>query len=303
MSDLMQTATRQEPALASLPLADGEIDTERMAARPRVHSRVPYFLVFGLVALAAAFFAWWMRSAPPPPPTSVAQPVPAATPVSPVDAPPAIRYPIDSAGAAGNAPAATADAPAGDASLLAGLMAISGGAGIDRLIFTDDVVHRFVATIDNLPRTSVASKVMSVRPPEGAFAVDTDDGRMSISGANATRYAPYLKTLQALDTAPLVALYVRNYPAFQQAYRDLGYPNGYFNDRLVDVIDHLLAAPEVQSPVTVLQPRVLYEYANPDLEARSAGQKALLRLGPEGERAAKAKLREIRRALTAVPAR
>ncbi|MET0204173.1 MAG: DUF3014 domain-containing protein, partial [Casimicrobiaceae bacterium] len=211
--------------------------------------------------------------------------------------------PIDSAGAAGNAPAATADAPAGDASLLAGLMAISGGAGIDRLIFTDDVVHRFVATIDNLPRTSVASKVMSVRPAEGAFAVDTDYGRMSISGANATRYAPYLKTLQALDTAPLVALYVRNYPAFQQAYRDLGYPNGYFNDRLVDVIDHLLAAPEVQSPVTVLQPRVLYEYANPDLEARSAGQKALLRLGPEGERAAKAKLREIRRALTAVPAR
>jgi hypothetical protein len=133
--------------------------------------------------------------------------------------------------------------------------------------------------------------------------VDTDDGRMSISGANATRYAPYLKTLQALDTAPLVALYVRNYPAFQQAYRDLGYPNGYFNDRLVDVIDHLLAAPEVQTPVTVLQPRVLYEYANPDLEARSAGQKALLRLGPEGERAAKAKLREIRRALTAAPAR
>ena len=52
-----------------------------------------------------------------------------------------------------------------------------------------------------------------------------------------------------------------------------------------------------------VQPRVLYEYANPGLEARSAGQKALLRLGPEGERAAKAKLREIRRALTAVPAR
>jgi hypothetical protein len=36
----------------------------------------------------------------------------------------------------------------------------------------------------------VASKVMAVRPAEGAFAVDTDDGRVSIGRANATRYAP-----------------------------------------------------------------------------------------------------------------
>src|SRR4029453_11559109 len=129
------------------------------------------------------------------------------------------------------------------------------------------------------------------------FAVDTDDGRTLIGRGNTARYAPYLRTLQALDTPPLVAFYVRNYPAFQRAYRDLGYPNGYFNDRLVDVIDHLLATPEVADPATLLQPRVLYEYANPDLEGRSAGQKALLRMGPENARHVKAKLKEIRAAL------
>jgi len=64
------------------------------------------------------------------------------------------------------------------------------------------------------------------------------------------------------------------------------------------VIDHLLATPEPAAPLAVLQPRVLYEFANPDLEARSAGQKALLRMGPENERLVKAKLREFRGAIT-----
>lgn len=297
MPDLTQTAARQEPALASLPLTDG-VNTEHAAARPRAPSRVPYFLIFGLIALAAVgFVAWRMQSVAPPAHAPVAQTTPAATPVSPPDAPPAIRYPIEVAGAVGNAPAPAPEPLAGDASLLAGLMAIPGAAGIDRLLFTDDLVHRFVATIDNLPRPSVASKVMAVRPADGAFVVDVDDGRMSIGRANTARYAPYLRALHALDTAPLVALYVRNYPAFQQAYRDLGYPNGYFNDRLVDVIDHLLATPDTAAPVMLVQPRVLYEYANPDLEARSAGQKAMLRLGPDNARQVKEKLKEIRSAL------
>ena len=38
--------------------------------------------------------------------------------------------------------------------------------------------------------------------------------------------------------------YVRLYPLFQSAYRELGYPDGYFNDRLVFAIDDLLAAPD-----------------------------------------------------------
>jgi hypothetical protein len=37
--------------------------------------------------------------------------------------------------------------------------------------------------------------------------------------------------LQGVDSAKLVAMYVRLYPLFQQACVDLGYPDGYFNDR------------------------------------------------------------------------
>jgi hypothetical protein len=107
--------------------------------------------------------------------------------------------------------------------------------------------------------------------------------------------------MEQANTQSLVQSYARFYPLFQKAYEDLGYPNGYFNDRLVEVIDHLLAAPDVPAPVALAQPKVLYEFADPALEARSAGQKILMRIGPVGEARVKAKLREIRRAVTGQP--
>ena len=96
----------------------------------------------------------------------------------------------------------------------------------------------------------------------------------------------------------LGALYIRYYPLFQEAYEDLGYPGQYFNDRLVQVIDHLLQTPEVRGPIQLKQGRVFYEYADPALEARSAGQKLLLRMGAANEALVKQKLRELRVVVT-----
>ncbi len=292
MPELSPTTRPREPGLGPLPLADDGFD--RHSRRPK---RFPWLAIVALIAIAAAaIVVWRLMQAPPPAPQPPAVQTAPPPPAAAAETPP-IRYPIEAAQSPETTPAAPGSAVT-EPSLLASLLALPGTSGLDRLIVGEDVVHRFVATVDNLPRTSVASKVMVVQPAAGAFAVDAGDGHATIGRGNAARYAPYVQALQSLDTAPLVALYVRNYALFQQAYRDLGYPNGYFNDRLIDAIDDLLAAPEPAEPPGLLQPKVLYEYANPDYQSRSAGQKAMMRLGPEGERAAKAKLREIRAALT-----
>ena len=99
----------------------------------------------------------------------------------------------------------------------------------------------------------------------------------------------------------LASTYKRLYPLFQQAYVDLGYPNGYFNNRLVEVIDHLLATPELEMPAQLTQPSVYFEFADPELEQRSAGQKLLIRLGNNNAAAVKLKLRELRREVAKQP--
>src|ERR1700734_3603000 len=86
--------------------------------------------------------------------------------------------------------------------------------------------------------------------------------------------------INKLDAKQLGALYIHYYPLFQQSYQNLGYPNGYFNDRLVTTIDHLLTTPDVTGDIVLVRPNVMYQFADPNLEDLSAGQKVLLRMGP-----------------------
>jgi len=93
--------------------------------------------------------------------------------------------------------------------------------------------------------------------------------------------------VRKLDMKQVADVYLRFYPLFQGAYQDLGYPTGYFNDRLVQVIDVLLATPQALGPIELVRPNVMYTYADPALEARPAGQKLLIRMGPENAALAK----------------
>ena len=157
-----------------------------------------------------------------------------------------------------------------------------------------DIVRRIVATVDNLPRETAPRRVMPLNAVPGVFAPDA---------SNYGRYVPYVRVFDAIEPHELVQAYVRAYPLFQTAYEELGYPGKYFNDRLMEAIDDLLEAPEPATPPELLRPRVLYEFADPDLETRSAGQKMLLRMGRDNAARVKGKLREIRRELVAATVR
>ena len=161
----------------------------------------------------------------------------------------------------------------------------------------DGIIRHIVATVDNLPRKTIAIAILPVKPAGGPFVTGTDAGGMLIASDNAARYAAYVSAAEAIDAERLAGFYVRLYPLFQQAYVELGYPNGYFNDRLIGVIDHLLAAPEPKAPVYLAQPRVVFEFTDPQLESLSAGQKILVRVGADNEMRIKAKLRELRKLL------
>jgi hypothetical protein len=170
---------------------------------------------------------------------------------------------------------------------------------LDKVFRLQETVRNIVATVDNLPRSSVAARLLPTRPVEGSFATSGDEDGLTIAADNAWRYTPFVKVADMMDAKEMVATYVHFYPLFQLAYQDLGYPKGYFNDRLIEVIDHLLAAPEPSEPVKLVQPHILYLFADPAMEAASAGHKIMMRMGSANEAKVKAKLRQIRRELIA----
>jgi len=188
-----------------------------------------------------------------------------------------------------------------DAPLAAELASVFRAPALPELFYPTGLIHRFVATVDNLPREQVAADVRMLRPPGGTLAVSGQEPSLAIAPDNSARYSRYLALLASLDVTQAVAVYRKFYPLAQQAYEDLGYPGHYFNDRVVVVIDHLLATPDVDDPIPLVHPNVMYKFADPRIEARSAGQKALIRIGRANAAQVKAKLREIRAQIATSP--
>jgi hypothetical protein len=246
-----------------------------------------WVLAGAIIAIAVAGYYFWRKNQAPPPAPPVVQAPP--TPPAQVEPPEEkIEHPVE-------APAEPLPALAdSDRAMQEAIGSVVDDKKSRDLFYPDRVVRRIVATVDNLPRSRVSQKVMPVKPVPGGFLVDVKGDVRTVDRENFARYAPYVNLLAALDTEQTVALYVKFYPLFQQAYEELGYPKRNFNDRLVQVIDHLLLTPELKGPIRLVQPKVLYEYADPELESRSAGQKILLRIGADNAQKVKAKLKEIR---------
>jgi hypothetical protein len=241
-----------------------------------------------LVCVVVLLLTWWFsRSGTSETPASAAAPPPSA---------PAVHNPVPEQGA--KAPEALPALEASDAPLHTALTALGGAQGLDAVLRPEMLVRHIVVTVDTLPRKRVAVELRPVRPVPGHFSVAGDEQNSTLDPANFARYSPYVKLVQQVDLQQFTALYFRFYPLFQQAYQNLGYPNGYFNDRLVAAIDDLLAAPDLQGPVPLVRPNVMYLYADPKLEELSAGQKALVRMGPANAAIVKARLRELRALVT-----
>ena len=184
--------------------------------------------------------------------------------------------------------------------LIAGLI---GSKPFAEFFQTSGMVRRLTAAIDNLPRDKVASRLNPLKPIAGALAITGADDSLALSAGNYSRYQTFVDFASGVDTRKIVDAYQRFYPLFQQEYRALGYPDKYFNDRVVEAIDDLLAAPTLTEPAKLMQPKVQYQFADPALESLSHGKKAMIRLGPENANRLKAKLREIRAAITSASGR
>jgi hypothetical protein len=256
-----------------------------------------WLLVAILLATAAVGVYFWQREqgvapAPPAPPAEEAPPRAAEEPEPPA------HYPIPGNLTAPGQPEALPALDQSDTAIWAALAGLFGETPLKNVFLPQEIVRHIVVTVDNLPRKTLATRLLPTKPVAGGFRVAGQAENLAIAAENAARYTPYVRLAEMADAKDVVALYVRFYPLFQSAYQDLGYPEGYFNDRLVAVIDHLLAAPEGAAAPTLVQPHVLYQFADPELEAQSAGRKILLRMGSDNARRAKAKLRQIRAELT-----
>ena len=276
-----------------------------------------YFLIALLVVFfgAAAYYFFVLRE--PPAPVSVIEPVVTVQPESPPQAEPEVEG-VEAPAAldGGGEPFAAEPLPSledSDPVVLESMAGVIGEDLVARYFVTENLIPRLVATLSMLSGKQVAAAMMPVHSMDSAFEANLDFdppdlitnaqgdplSQYLVDPVNYQRYAPYVELLESIDMTRLAAIYQRQQALFQQAYEELGYPDGNFNSVLLETVDMLLAAPSPAEPVRLVKPEAYYLFADPALEALPAGQKLMIRMGNANAQRVKTLLREFRAALTA----
>lgn len=275
------------------PLDDYPISSERdtIASRPPDDRRGRTWAVAAVCLLiAAAAAAFYLTRRPGEPAAPVA---PASSPVAQQPAAPTRRTQL-------GPEVEPRDLPPLDLSdpivreLLGGL---SSRPELAAWLATDGLIRNLVVSVDNVARGTSPSPHLRRLAPDRPFVAQARDGAFVIDARSYRRYDGIADTVGALDANGLARTYSILRPRLQEAYRELGYPDGNFDVPVERAITRLLDTPILEQEVDVRPAPVLYKFTNERIENLTPAQKQLLRMGPRNARLVQDKLRELAAAL------
>jgi len=166
----------------------------------------------------------------------------------------------------------------------------------------DDLLRRAAVVLENATRGEIPKRQLAFMAPKGPYPVrkveveGQDQPRYFVDPAGYARYDGYLDMLESLPAEAFANLLVDTDPLLTEALAELG-SRVPVQGSLVEVIDELLAVPVLTDEVELVQPKVLYEYADPELENLSDLQKQVLRMGPDNVERLQTYLRTLRAGL------
>lgn len=177
------------------------------------------------------------------------------------------------------------------------LSALSSRPELAALLASDDLVRRFVVSVDAVGRGESPARQVRALSPRTPFQVRPEGATLVVDPASYERYSGLIELVDQLDPAALARVYGRLKPRLEEAYGELG-TGTTLDEAITRAIGHLL-----QTPVPPARPHVKpgrgtnYVFADPAFEGLSAAQKQLLRTGPAGVTRIQARLRAFASAL------
>lgn len=238
--------------------------------------------VGALCLLAGVLMTWWWMSRTPADPAAPA-PVATADPIDPSSRP--LRQPMS--------------LPSLDGSdgLLRDLVSVlSNHPQLARLLATDGLVRGATLAVIQIGEGRTPNNPLSVLRPESRVSIEgSDTGR--VNPASYARWNPSITALTQIDPAELAQVYVNVKPLFDEAYREHGYPEGDFDDALVQALTVLRATPALDTDPVLIRRPDYFIHEDPKLRALRPVQKQLLLFGPENQARVLAWLDRFARAL------
>jgi hypothetical protein len=143
-----------------------------------------------------------------------------------------------------------------------------------------DYVRRLATLAENAARGELPRRQLAFLAPREPFAVVRENDRIFIDPASYDRYDFYVNEVVSVEPSRLATLLDTLNPLVETALAEIGVdaPSG---EVFAAAVREVLAVPVLEGRVEVVQPNVMYQYADPELESLSPLQKQVLRMGPE----------------------
>lgn len=185
-----------------------------------------------------------------------------------------------------------------DTFVVARLSAIETGNALLNVLTSEELIRRFVVFVENVAEGNLPQLDYPVARLSQSMAVrELDENLFEMQTVSYQRYTALIDTLVSIEPEQALAAYRVLKPLFQEAYAEIGYPNRNFDDALVRAIDAVMEARTAEGPFQLIKPKVMYVYADSQIESFSPVEKQLLRMGPQNVQKLKAGLSQYRERL------
>ena len=144
----------------------------------------------------------------------------------------------------------------------------------------DDLLRRAAAVLAGVAAGRVPRGQLDFMAVTGPFRIVERDGVAYLDPDSYDRYVRFVDTVTCVSPERAVALIARFEPLLAEAMAALGEEGPGVRAGIDALLEKVLAVPMPKGFVPLSRPNVLYEYADPSLEALDDFQKQLLRMGP-----------------------
>lgn len=266
-------------AFEDLPL-DRPPAPRRSPARSSSTSRW-VILAAGTIVAIALLALWWMSRAQPPAVT--------LAPTSPTDA--------RSVGRPRPQPLQLPTLADSDTLLREWFAALSRHPLFAKVLAQPGIVRAAVLAVVQIGDGKTPAVPLDAMRPAVRLTVIGDGPSGKLNPASYARWDGPVRALLDIDTSDAARVYVNVKPLFDEAYAELGYPGGNFDDAIVRAIRMLVETPDVTTDPMLFDRSAYYEHEDAALRSLRPVQKQLLLVGPERRRQVLSWLRRFAAAL------
>jgi hypothetical protein len=165
------------------------------------------------------------------------------------------------------------------------------------LLIQQEMIRNFVVFIDNLSKGDIIAYFSPVNSPKKSFSVIRSEQKIYLNTESYLRYDVYADLIDSIDIETTLEQYRHLKPLINEAYREIGYADEGFLNKLNQSIDLITNAPIINYSIELIAPSVMYKFADPQLESLNDVEKLLIRMGPSNTFKIQKKLKQLQLSL------